>query len=124
MAKELRLATSLKYAKGNLGGAWSQNVTVNISGNEYADQLQTIGETTSVPIEFASIVTVGYYQITNTDATNSIDISYDAGVTFPIRLQPTQTMLVPNNATAAPVPVVHAKANTAPAVVTVRAISA
>jgi len=123
MADELTATARIQYAKGNELADWKATITATVTGTGYVDEVVTIG-TTDETLAFGDIgsANIGWYQITNLDATNYVLVGFD-GSTYPHKLTDGTTTAkgghvqgFNNGAT------IHAKANSASCKIQVRGV--
>ena len=91
---------------------------VTTTGAKYLDTLQSTSTTDST-VSFSGLGTVGFYQLTNTDITDTIEVGFNTDTDYPIKIGPGQTMLAFNNGATT-----HVKSTANTPVLGVRAIEA
>ena len=107
MSDELSLRAYLSFSKGGAEVRRSEGITVDVTGETFTHEVQSIGTAEEDIVYCADIATPGYVLIINLDATNYVEIGITTGV-YPIKLKAGEFALYRHNSTA-----FKAKANTA-----------
>lgn len=123
MANELGIALQMNYLKGNQRMVVQNTLNATVSGSKYCDLIQNIA-TAGENVVFGDIGTPGFFMLQNLDATNYVEISFDAGSNYPIMLIAGTvsagggTCLIPNNGAT-----IFARANTSSCNISVRGVT-
>jgi len=130
MSNELNAVASMNFSKN--GALMNIQVigAANVAGTLYADVIKAI-PTSSTSISFGNIAagSTRWFCIQNLDNTNYVEVSFDSGATWPIRLlgdtinSTNQGGFIMAQAGAA-MTTVHLKANTATCQVSIRGVEA
>lgn len=107
MASEIRVSSTLRYAKDTTSATLSTAFTVDQVGAAFEGGLQTIGITEEVLVK-NDVGTIGYIGVKNTDTTNFVQIGATTGV-YSVKLKPGEGTVTPWEATN-----VYMLANVAP----------
>ena len=124
MASELTVQARITFAKGQASLDEKTSRTLTITGTQCCDYVAAIG-TADTALSFGDMTStgVGYVMIQNLDPTNYVFVTFDAGSTYPIKLEagssgyPGGVCLFPNNGKT-----IKCKANVAACDVSVRAV--
>jgi hypothetical protein len=110
MASEIRLSSTLRYAKDQASAGLSTSFTADQTGSKYEAGVQTVGISEEVLVK-NDVGTIGYMAVRNNDETNFVEFG---GVTaeYSIKLAPGEGCVVPWKRTN-----VYALANVAPCAV-------
>jgi len=124
MASELTVQARITFVKGQASLDEKTSRTVTITGTRCCDYVASIA-TSDTPLGFGDMTStgVGYVMLQNLDPTNYVEVTFDAGSTYPIKLEagssgyPGGTALFPNNGKT-----IKCKANGGACDVSIRAV--
>lgn len=130
MANELQAVASMNFDKDGAIMSIQVSGSATVAGTLYSDDIKAI-PTASTAIAFGNIAagSTRWFCIQNLDNTNYVEVSFDAGATWPIRLlgdtinSDNQGGFIMAQAGAA-MTTVHLKANTATCQVSIRGVEA
>ena len=74
MSDELRIGVVMSFEKGGAKAQRSETIQVDVTGDAFGHEIQTIPTSNTALVEPAAVGTPGYYFIKNLDATNFVTI--------------------------------------------------
>jgi len=107
MADELSVTTKVNFSKGGATVTRSFTVDVDITGDAFTHNVQSVGTSEEELTQGADLGTPGYVLIKNLDATNYVEVGSTTGV-YDIKLLAGEVALYRHNSAT-----VFAKSNTA-----------
>ena len=93
MASEIRVTSTLRYAKDQTAASLTGSFVADQVGNKFESGAQSIGTSEEVLVK-NDVGTIGYCGIRNADTTNFVDFGASAGV-YSIRLKPGEAAVLP-----------------------------
>lgn len=106
MANELTLRVSLSFSKSNAEVKRSKGITVDVTGDAFTHEVQSVGTSEEELAQGADLGTLGYVLILNLDSTNYVEVGSTTGV-YDIKIQAGEFACYRHNSAT-----VYAKANT------------
>ena len=106
MANELSLTVRLSFSKSGAKVNRTENITVDVTGDAFTHEVQSVGTTEEELAQGADLGTPGYILIINHDTTNYVEVGSTTGV-YDIKLIAGDVALYRHNSAT-----VYAKANT------------
>lgn len=107
MANELKIVAGMNFSKGGAKANRRFSESVDVTGDAFTHQVQSVGTTEEVLEQGAEVGTPGYMIVKNLDTTNYIEIGSTTGV-YDIKLKAEEFALYRHNSAT-----IYAKANTA-----------
>ena len=106
MAGELAISARIIFNKSDATARRSKGITVDVTGDSFTHETQSIGTSEETLGQGADLGTPGYIFITNLDGTNYVEIGSTTGV-YDIRLRAGEIALYRHNSAT-----IYALANT------------
>jgi len=106
MSNELTLRVSLSFSKGDAEVQRSKGISVDVTGDAFTHEVQSVGTTEEQLAQGADLGTPGYVLILNLDSTNYVEVGSTTGV-YDIKLLAGEFACYRHNSAT-----VYAKANT------------
>src|SRR5216117_769800 len=78
MASEIRITSTMRYAKDQAAASLTTSFTVDQIGSKFESGIQTVGTTEEVLVK-NDVGTIGYISARNNDATNFVQLGAAAG---------------------------------------------
>jgi len=107
MANELKVTCGLSFAKGGAKTRRNVNATLDVTGDVFTQEIQSVGTSEEELAQGADLGTPGYVLAKNLDGTNYVEIGSTTGV-YDIKLEAGEVALWRHNSAT-----LYAKANTA-----------
>lgn len=107
MSDELRIRVIFSFSKSGAKVSRSENISVDVTGDAFTHEVQSVGTTEEALAQGADLGTPGYILIKNLDATNYVEVGSTTGV-YDIKLLAGEIALYRHNSAT-----IYAKANTA-----------
>ena len=107
MSDELVIGLTFSFSKSGAKVIRSENISVDITGDAFSHEVQSVGTTEEALAQGADLGTPGYILIKNLDSTNYVEVGSTTGV-YDIKLKAGEVALYRHNSAT-----VYAKANTA-----------
>jgi len=106
MSDELRIGIVFSFSKGGASVNKSEHFEVDVTGDAFAHEVQSVGTTEEELAQGADLGSPGYVFIKNMDATNYVEIGSTTGV-YDLKLQAGECAVYRHNSNT-----LYAKANT------------
>lgn len=106
MANELKITAGINFSKGGAKTNRRESISVDITGDAFSQQVQSIGTSEEEVAQGADLGTPGYVFLKNMDSTNYIEVGSTTGV-YDIKLLAGEIALYRHNSAT-----IYAKANT------------
>ncbi len=82
MASEISVSVSLTFSKGGASISKSDSKLVDVTGDAFSHEVQSIPTSNTALVEGAAVGTPGYVYIKNLDATNFVTVGITASYTI------------------------------------------